>query len=133
MTINISWYNDDKTILLIQLDGKWDLAEYLNIIEKSQTMGNEVAHDYVTIADFTDNATPPTKILSAGDRMSNVEGVHLPIVTIIAGLGKLNEMLLSILNKLYPNSVTNPLLAHTFDDALNMAYRELTQSDGLFT
>lgn len=128
MPIHVKWHNEEKTIILIEFEGTWDLDDHIKMLSESRSMTNTIEHDFITMVDFTKSATPPSRMLSMGSKMEAVEGTHLPITNIMVGMGRLNELMLGIINRIYPKAVKDFELVSTLEDGLALAHKKLAKA-----
>jgi hypothetical protein len=129
MSINIKWYNEEQTILLITFSESWEVIDYITMLDESRAMSREVTHPYVSVVDFRKSKSTPARLLSTGDKMSDMDNAHLPVVTILIGLGRLNELMLNIITRIYPRAVKDALLVHSWEEALTVAEQELNKAN----
>lgn len=71
MPIQVSWANDQKTVILSVFGEDWTLEEYHNMIDDMYKMTTSVKHTVHTINDFSNNRSSPTKLLSTGRHVEN--------------------------------------------------------------
>jgi hypothetical protein len=131
MPIHISWYREDRTILLIKFVGKWELTEFIEMYDVTRGMTKGTTHRYITFVDFTESESIPAKLLSAGDKIKEPEGTNLPIITILVGMGRLYEIMLNLIVRIYPNSIKDTRLVNTWEEGLALADETLAKAKSL--
>jgi hypothetical protein len=129
MPIQITWYNEEENIQLIKFDGKWELVDYIKMYDESRAITSKITYPYVIIADFTTSTSIPAKLLSAGDKMKEPEGTNLPLITVMVGMGRLYEMMLNLITRVYPTAVNNAKLVSTWEEGLALAHDTLAKAN----
>ncbi len=131
MPIHINWYNEEQTILLIELDGKWELTDFINMYDVSRAMTKGTTHDYVIMVSFLKSASMPAKLLSVGDKFREPDGTNLPLMTIMIGMGRIYEIMLNLIIRIYPTAVKDARLVDTWEEGLALAASTLAQAKSL--
>ncbi len=64
MGIEVSWYNDDHTILLETLTGKWLLEDYYRMVDEAAALLSATPHTVHIIVDASASGLPPAQMVS---------------------------------------------------------------------
>lgn len=124
MGITTEWENEEKTILLTQYEGQWDLEDYYHAYDTLEKMMAEVDSDIVYIMDFSNSAEPPRRFLSTGRHMRDHPQPRVKhIVFIKASL--LIRALIKVMTPFMPDNTARMSFVNTLDEAREVANRKL--------
>ena len=115
MNIQVSWDNDEKTIIRFDYSQGWtweDFAEAGRLVEK---MRAEVKHTVHTIANFEDGAFPPMGAM--GKFRTAQENMPEDSVVVVVGGGMFITALVSSFSRVYQKLSKRLIMADSLDDA----------------
>lgn len=94
MAIRLSWENEEKTILRHLYEGEWTLEDLHKMIDTTYEWIDSVGHLMLVdiIADLTQSASPPSKILSANRHYRNKRHEQQGIQVIVGSSLRLTFM-----------------------------------------
>lgn len=115
MTIDISWDNDEKTIIRFDYRKGWTWDDFSEAGKIVQKMRAEVKHPAHIIANFENGAFPPLGAL--GKFRSAQENVPTDAVVVVVGGGAFITALVSSFSRVYKALSKNLLVANSLDDA----------------
>ncbi len=75
MPVTMDWDNQERTIIRVTFEGKWDISDIHRMINKGVSMVETVHHKVDGIFDFTHSIFSPKNLLSTVDR---IESTHSP-------------------------------------------------------
>lgn len=70
MPISMSWYGDSQRMIQARFVGKWDVADFMTMLDNSATMMRTVSYPVHLICDFSASTTTPRDLL-AGFQFAN--------------------------------------------------------------
>lgn len=117
MPITVSWYDDEKRIVLREMRGNWDWEDFYT----SQTMINDmlqqVPHVVDQIIDTRKASAMPQSALthfrSASKNVPENAGIR-----VVVGSNAFYQMIFKILKNVFPNVAENVILLPDMDAAL---------------
>lgn len=126
MPINVSWYNEAKTILHIQYIGKWTLDDFHAMLENSTQMTRN-SSPFVVIGDFTESSMTPNGLLAASPRIEQTTPPHR-LLLILVQPGLMMQMLMKAVSAVHPKAIDNATVVGSFDEAVKLAHETLAHS-----
>ncbi|MEM9950512.1 MAG: hypothetical protein AAF846_02835 [Chloroflexota bacterium] len=122
MGISVEWYNDDKTIIIQNYDGRWSWEEFhelTNVIVPA--MMREVPHTVHIFSDFTNGDIPSmNSALTHAKHALSSFGDNWGCLVVVGGNSVIN-MLVNLFRQLFNNSVgSKTFAAPTLDIALDL-------------
>ncbi len=60
MSIQVAWYNDEKSVLVYSYKGTWDMEEFYKTYNQGARMMDEVQHPVSTVFDLTSCGPMPS-------------------------------------------------------------------------
>ena len=124
MNITTRWTDAHQNILHIHFRGSWSLDEFYLMLEEYNRLTRTINHPYVVIADLTNTASMPTRILSTGGYLGNLPNKAHTIL--VVGTGTFLEMTLRNLQQQFPAAINAVLRCDTLGEAYQQA-RQITQ------
>jgi hypothetical protein len=119
VSIEVSWDNDEQTILRYKFTGQWEWDEYLTCLSLGRNMMLSLDHYVCILNDFTESAFLPQGVIS---KVLNVMGTR-PINTgmgIFMTTNATIEGFIGTLKNLYPPLETQYRLAKTEAEAYDI-------------
>src|SRR4051794_17416160 len=103
MTIEVSWDNDEKTLLRFDFSGHWTLQEFSNAAQKSHTMISATPHQgpVATLLILSDKLYMPPNLFSLAQERARHKHPR-SIVAVLVTESNFVIMLLKTLQKVYP-------------------------------
>ena len=123
MAIEVSWYNDEKTILYIDYLNRWTLEEFHDMLQKSNRL-TDGSRPFVVIGDFSKSSMIPNGLLSTGRRIEQITPSHR-LMLILVQPNTLMQMLVRTVSKIYPKMVNNASIVGSLNEALEQAQAKL--------
>lgn len=117
MTISVTWYNVERTILLQTIADHWTLDDYYALSSQTNTLLSSIDYPVDLIADLGGVRTVPTNIVSA---LRRSEVKHHPNLGLVVVTGLNNTFVYAMYNvfiKLTPSLANKFQLARTLDEA----------------
>jgi hypothetical protein len=117
MSITVSWYNEDKTIILRQMQGDWTWEEFHNSQSQVNAMLKEVKHTVDQIIDTSKSSSIPPSALTHF-RAANNNVPPNAGTRVVIGTNAFYEMMFKILRNIFPRVTDNVILVPNMDAAL---------------
>lgn len=70
MPISIGWYGDSQRMIHARFIGQWDVSDFINVLENSASLMQQVTHPVHVIYDFSASTATPRDLL-AGYHFAN--------------------------------------------------------------
>ena len=115
MSIQLSWDNDEKTIIRFDYGKGWTWDDFSEAGKLVQKMRAEVNHPVHIIANFEDGAFPPLGAL--GKFRTAQENVPGDAVVVVVGGGMFITALVSSFSRVYKALSKNLMVADSLDKA----------------
>jgi hypothetical protein len=119
MGINLSWYDDNKTIIVWKFQGEWNWLDYHAAINRAVMMLRGVDHTVDSIMDLRDNRSLPPNAIVQGKRWFVVAPDNFGI-TVVTGANMLIQGIATTIGSVYKRFNTKILVARTFDEAIEL-------------
>ncbi len=126
MTMTQSWQNDDHTILLLTVMGKWSLEEYFEHYIKTIKMVEGESHPVVLLIDLLSSAAPPAKMLSTANFNRKHRTEHI-VMTIMIGAHPFVKALADVMARSIMRQAAVAFV-NTRSDALQLANKRLART-----
>jgi len=127
MSVQVSWYDDEHTILYYKFDETWGLDEMFAALNRGQKMVMAEDHIVDSIFDLTNSSTVPQQMLSSVRSVERSTPKNLRY-TVAVGMNSLLKFLAGMVGKAAPLLMKNFKTANTLDEAL-VLIRELRNAE----
>jgi hypothetical protein len=130
MPVNMTWYNDDKTIFLAEYTGAWTWQEVYEAIENANREFDTVHHRVHTIHDFTKTTHFPANVLSHAITLSR--NMHPRTgIGVLVGNGSFYTTMIRIFNRVYTATFreSNFRVADSVDEAHEKLLQYMAKND----
>ena len=117
MGINVSWYNEEKTIILREMIGNWTWEEFHTSQEQINGMLREVGYIVDQIIDTRNSGAIPSSALTQF-RNANKDVPDNAGTRVVIGTNAFYQMMFKILSNIFPNVTDRVILAKDMDSAL---------------
>jgi len=103
MIAEISWQNEDKTLLEVRYHEPLTVEDIIDTITEIANVLDTVEHKVVLLVDMTDISTIPRNLLTAYPRIAKTRGVNHPnaAASYIVVDNRVIELITSIFNRMY--------------------------------
>lgn len=121
MPVEVTWLDEEKTIILCSFEGRWTWREYSQIEKNIWDFIGHKDYRIDVLADWTRSAGFPLGVMDIIHRIG--ETTHPPredIWVINVSKVPLLKILVGAFRRLYPKVATNYHVADTLDDAIQM-------------
>jgi hypothetical protein len=127
MTVTNSWDNDDKTIIRMEVSGRWTWDEMYKASEEGYAMLESVNHTVYPIIDFSKSQGMPKNAITHARNMMGKQHPHTGM-TVFVGANTLFVSLWRIFVRLYAlfSREQDFTFANTLDEA-RQSLKEATQ------
>jgi hypothetical protein len=122
MNSHTVWHNDEKTIVRQVFMADPTVTEFRQVIDDSYELENSVDHTVHIIIDVREVTGIPKNIISALRHASSKIAPNRGVVVTV-GVGAAIEMVLSIVQKIYPTLGRNNYTARTLEEAEEIIHR----------
>ena len=119
MSIELIWYDEDKTVLRHLYDGHWTPQEFIAAVNESRRLLLDVDHPVDLIIDMRTAEGPPSGINSAyqyADRMVPDNQRLIVMVNPTEYMQAYNQ----VVGKIAPRAAQNRYVVETLDDAVQL-------------
>lgn len=116
MSTSIDWYNDDHTILIYHIEGKWTLQDYIAIFDQLIAMTDSVTGIVDIIGDFQKAHSPSGNVLSGASKVNRGQHPRTGWVVLV-GINTYLDTLLKIVQRVYSHGFKNILTASSIEEA----------------
>ncbi len=101
MPINVMWKNEEKTILSFIYEGKWELNDFYQALQKGNALLDEVTHSVALVMDVQGSRMIPNGFIGA---LSNISKKLHPNtgVLIMVGVNAFARAFIATYRKIYP-------------------------------
>jgi|GEM_PF-5126411 len=123
MPVSVEWYNTNKTILVLHMQGKWNISELNDAIDTIEQMVEPINHECISVTVFENGYYMPKNLLSSVTTLRKKRRNDQFICSIVVSTGTI-EFFTGLLQKVMPNS--RLYSTKTFDEAIEMAEELLT-------
>ncbi len=69
MPITVTWYDEQKTYLLITFIGKWSVEDCLQMLDESERLSRSATRSFATVVDYSGSGFPPANLIDIRHRM----------------------------------------------------------------
>lgn len=126
MPATSTWYDDEKTILIIKYDGVWTLDDYYTNFNTANEMIQSVSHPVVALLDFSTSGPIPMKFLTVGQHSERSRAKN-NVQVIVFGINRYMEVLAEMFQRIFPNATRGMKIVGTLDEALTVARQTLSE------
>ena len=85
MGIQVSWFNDEKTILIHHITGRWTIAELRSAATEAWDMMRSVPHTVDVLMDVSTGNTLPSNFIVHGKHIASSRPKNAGTIVIIGG------------------------------------------------
>ncbi len=117
MPVQVSWYDDEHTILYYKFDKLWELEELFAAINTGREMVTAEPHIVDAIFDMIDSTTIPHRMLASLRSVEHLTPANLRY-SVAVGMNPFLTGLAHMVAKAVPNLMKNFEATRTLDDAL---------------
>jgi hypothetical protein len=121
MGIEVTWENENKTIIQYVYDGRWTLREFDDARTQAAKLEETVTHRVDVIVDVRNSSLVPTGAISRGKQVMTTNQSSHPneATAVIVGAGPLVRSIYDVVSKVYPDVVKRRgfRFARTMDEA----------------
>jgi len=121
MTIDVTWYDEDQTILHIQYHSQWTLEDFHQMLDQSHRMTDN-GRSFVAIGDFSQSSMLPNSLLSTSRRIEQSTPPNR-LMLILIQPNMLMQTLIRTVSKIYPKIFDNAQTVSTLDEAVAAAQK----------
>ena len=107
MGIQVSWENEEKTIIHYVYDGRWTLQDFDDARLEAAKLEETVTHRVDVIVDVRKSSLVPTGAISRGKQVMTTTPSSHPNegTAVIVGAGPLVRSIYDVVSKVYPEIV----------------------------
>jgi hypothetical protein len=116
MGIEVTWDNDEKTIIHYYYGKNWSWEDFRQAGEISNAMAVEVHHTVDIIADFLDGSPPPIGALGRFKNAQESMPENIKSITVVGG-GTFINALVGMFSRLYRPLGEQLLIAKSLNEA----------------
>lgn len=127
MPIHISWYDEQKTILLEVFEGKWSVEDYYRLIDDAAAHLATVPHTVHIMIDAAKSALPPSAMMG-GMRYAIRKRPLNQGITVFVQPGSLARALIELGKRFSPATTADVLIAASREEALALIVRHSTDT-----
>ena len=125
MGIKITWDSEDKTILLHDYTGYWDLDDYRRAVDKTSKLLNGLDHTVHFIMDLSETHVP-SNILSVMRYTENKAAANQGLIVIV-GADTFVTSVFEVARRIAPTATNNTYFVNNIEEARSF----ITQQTGL--
>jgi hypothetical protein len=126
MGIQVSWYNEEKTIIIWKFIGDWNWQDYHTAINRAVVMLKGVDHMVDSIMDLEHNRALPPDALIEGKRWFVVAPDNFGI-TVVARANRLIQTIALTIGSVYKQFGSKIMTAPTVEDAVYLILEKQRQ------
>lgn len=120
MSIDVTWIDDEQSILFAQFSAQWTWEEYDQVIDKSVEMTSNTHHRIDQIVDLSQTSDMPEgspyKPVLRGLR----SGSQPPVLTVYIGIPTTISVFIQVLNRLQQRKNIEPIKAADLQEAIDI-------------
>jgi len=121
MPINVSWLDEDKTVVLCSFEDRWTWQEYSRIEENIWDFVGCMDYRIDVFADWTQSAGFPIGVMDIINRIGDTRYPPRDDIWVMnISRSSMLKILIGAFRRLYPKVATNYYLAATLDEAIQM-------------
>lgn len=117
MGIEVSWYDNDHTILLEVFEGKWLLEDYYRMVDQAAALLAATPHTVHIVADVSASSLPPSQMVG-GMRYALKKMPANQGLAVFVGPGAFATALIELAKRFSPQTTTNLFIVTTRAEAL---------------
>src|SRR5262245_34516352 len=108
MATRIDWYNDEHSIVIYHIEGKWTLHDFMEIFDQINAMIDSASGIVDVIAVFAKANSPSGNLLSGASKVSRGQHPRIGWIVLV-GINSYLETILKIAQRVYPQGFKNNL------------------------
>jgi hypothetical protein len=117
MGIEVSWYNNEHTILLERFDGRWLLEDYYRMVDEASALLAATPHTVHIIVDASASSLPPSHMVS-GMRYALKKMPANQGAVVFVGPGAFITALIELAKRFSPQTTGGLFIVATREEAL---------------
>jgi hypothetical protein len=117
MPIEVNWFNEQKTAVLMNFEGQWTWEPFYAAIDEAFALLDTISHKAALIIDLGNSEGLPKNSIA---NIRNAQGMHHPqrACVIFVGMNTFMRMIGNLALRLSRGSKGNVYIVATLDDAL---------------
>lgn len=130
MPINVMWKDQEKTMLAFLFEGTWNLNDFYQANQKSNSLLDEVTHSVTLVMDVQGSKMIPNGFMGALSNASRKIHPNTGIVVMV-GVNAFARAFISLYRKIYPEKEGEKSIyfAANYDEAQSIVNRNLIKSE----
>lgn len=126
MSIPVSWFNDEKTIIQYKFDGRWGWDDLYKAIDEAVVLLDSVSHRVDIMLDLTKSESVPSLNANGLKYVANAPTTTHPNmgIFVMVGMKPFIRISFDIFSRMYPRATRQYRLANTVEDAINVIAKD---------
>ncbi len=126
MTVNVTWFNEEKTLIHYDFEGRWTWEDLYKAIDDALALLNSVTHRVDIFLDTSNSVSVPNLNVAGLRRVASAPTATHPNtgIFVMVGLKSFIRIAFDIFARIYPRAIRQYRIAISIEDAINIVAKE---------
>jgi hypothetical protein len=126
MTVSVSWFNGEKTLIIYKFEGRWGWDDLYQAIDEAVVLLDSVSHRVDIMLDLTQSGSVPNLNANGLKYVANAPTTTHPNmgIFVMVGMKPFVRISFDIFSRIYPRATRQYRLANTLEDAISVVAKD---------